>query len=335
MRVRSRWSAASVAAAALTLSATACSAQESQSAGGEQSSWQPTQDVVLTVPFGAGGGTDTMARAIARGLEEVRPNINIVVQNRSGGHGATGYTHVYQQKGDPHQLVAVSGSLPIVPLTTEVPYEGKDFTMIGQVSEHVGLLAAPSGEFGGLQDFVRAASQEQQVLALGSGRLSIFGLMAAAVEKQTDSRFQYVAYDTGSSAVNSLVAGDADVALTSPEHAASFIDAGKVDGLALLTDERIQSAPLKGVPTAQEQGINVVFAGARGLAAAPGLTKEQQQYWVKAFSDWLDTSSYEQYIEKTGSLAKPGLAKQMRESTQSFKESADELIKFARKTQQQ
>ena len=37
--------------------------------GGGGSGWEPTQDVVMIVPFEAGGGSDILGRAMASGME--------------------------------------------------------------------------------------------------------------------------------------------------------------------------------------------------------------------------------------------------------------------------
>lgn len=267
--------------------------------------WEPEGRVTMIVPFDAGGGTDTMGRAIASGLEEVRPGLEVVVENRPGAGGATGYTYVAQREGDPLTLVTVESGVVTGPLVTDVDFDYSDFTSIGQVSEHVSIVAAQAGRFEDLQDAMTQGESSPLVLAMAGGQQSIFSMMATSLEEATSTDFDRVGFDTGSEAIRAVIAGDADLAVVSPEHATEFIRAEDVDGLGVLTDSRIDIGVLTEVPTAKEQGIEAVFAGVRGLSAAPGLSGAEATYWREAFMAWTETDSYDKYIESTESLAMP------------------------------
>src|SRR5690606_40673937 len=53
----------------------------------------PNRPVQMTVPWAAGGGTDTVARILAAGLEkELGQPVNVV--NRTGGNGMTGHSAI-------------------------------------------------------------------------------------------------------------------------------------------------------------------------------------------------------------------------------------------------
>lgn len=294
---------------------------------GEQETWEPTRDVTMTVPFGAGGGTDTMARAIADGLESVRPGLEIAVVNREGGSGSQGYAHAWQQQGDPHELLAVESTVVTVPLLTEVPFGWSDFTPIGQVSDHVAMIAAQSGEYDGQSDLIDSAANEPVTMSVSGGPLGLQAMSVSFLQLNTGAQFREPNFGTGSEAINTLVAGDVDAAIASPEHAAPFIQDGELEGLAVLTDERIPFGVLEQVPTAKEQGVDVVFTGIRGLFAAPEITDAQRQYWVDAFNDWTDSPSYEKYIENTQSVANAAGPKQFIENIEQFEEKAQQAAK--------
>ncbi|MGH3329574.1 MAG: tripartite tricarboxylate transporter substrate binding protein, partial [Streptomycetales bacterium] len=59
----------------------------------------------MVVPFSPGGGSDIFGRAMAKGIEEVRPGVNVTVENRPSGNGAVGYSYVFAREGDGHYLV--------------------------------------------------------------------------------------------------------------------------------------------------------------------------------------------------------------------------------------
>ena len=52
-----------------------------------QADWEPKGPIKLWIGFGAGGGTDTQARALAGELEKAR-GWRIIPENKAGGGGA-------------------------------------------------------------------------------------------------------------------------------------------------------------------------------------------------------------------------------------------------------
>jgi len=91
----------------------------------------PDKPITFVVPFSAGGGSDVMARAIAKVFqdEKLLPQ-PLVVENRPGGSGAVGYAYVARRVGDPYIIATVSSSFWTTPLTAESPVNHEDFTPI-------------------------------------------------------------------------------------------------------------------------------------------------------------------------------------------------------------
>src|SRR5690606_37936033 len=61
----------------------------------------PSRDIEMIIPFGVGGGSDTLARTIASVIGEMGLlPVQILPENRPGGSGAVGYGYVGQQQGN-------------------------------------------------------------------------------------------------------------------------------------------------------------------------------------------------------------------------------------------
>lgn len=95
----------------------------------------PARTIELTIPAGAGGGTDTSARKLAILLEEML-GTSIAVLNVGGGGGSVGASQFMQAKPDGYALFATWNSpLTTVPQVQDVAYSLDSFTPIASTSE--------------------------------------------------------------------------------------------------------------------------------------------------------------------------------------------------------
>ena len=78
-----------------------------------QSSY-PERPIRLIVPFSAGGGTDVVARAFAKGLSE-RLTQPVVVDNRAGAGSTIGTDAVAKSAADGYTLLFASAAYSFAP----------------------------------------------------------------------------------------------------------------------------------------------------------------------------------------------------------------------------
>jgi tripartite-type tricarboxylate transporter receptor subunit TctC len=78
---------------------------------GENASWAayPERAIDIIVPFGAGGGSDTAARAVVEGMKPLLKH-GVVVTNMPGGGATKGMLYVTQQPADGYTILAVTTS---------------------------------------------------------------------------------------------------------------------------------------------------------------------------------------------------------------------------------
>ena len=95
--------ASSAVLAALPLSAVAQGAAD-----------YPSKPIELVVPFGAGGGTDTLARVVAEAAKKHSPQpINVL--NKPGATGGIGLSEVVAAKPDGYKIAMVTVEMAIIP----------------------------------------------------------------------------------------------------------------------------------------------------------------------------------------------------------------------------
>jgi putative tricarboxylic transport membrane protein len=265
--------------------------------GGGGAGWEPTRNVVMIVPFEAGGGSDILGRAMASGMEGVREGVNITVENRPSGSGAVGYAYLLEQQGDPHFLLATETTAVALPITTETPWTWEDFTPIAQIAEDATLMIVPQGsEFGSLQDVLDAAEQERLTVGV-AGATGLDTIVFSLVGRQEGVEFERVVFESGGEIVNAMLGGDIHLASLNPGEVIGQIESGDLKPLVAFAEERYEEEPLSSVPTAREEGVDVSFTQFRGALGPGGIAPEEREYWADALVAWTKTQNYKKYID--------------------------------------
>ncbi len=142
----------------------------------------PERAIELTIPAGAGGGTDTSARKLAILLEE-KLGTSIAILNVGGGGGSVGASQFMQAKPDGYSLFATWNSpITTVPQVQNVAYSLDSFTPIASTSETAYTLCVKA-------DFPAATGEEFLAeLAANPGKYTygndgIGGTMQLAAER--------------------------------------------------------------------------------------------------------------------------------------------------------
>lgn len=293
--MKSRITAAAIAAVSIAALAGCSSAAGQPADEGAEGAFQPS-DVRMIVPFAAGGGSDVSGRAIASGLEDAT-GATITVENREGGSGAVGYSYFLAQEGNGNYLLASETALLALPLTTEVDFDYTSFTPIMKLGDDYTLMVVPAdSEFETCTDVVDAARSDGVVAAV-SGAVSLDEVVFTLIEEQEGVEFDRVPFEGGSEVIAGLLGGQVEVGSLNPSEVLGQLQSGDLRALCALSDERYEYEELADVPTAIEQGIDVSFAQFRGFIAPGGISDDAREYWIDAAKAFAETDAYTAYIE--------------------------------------
>lgn len=236
----------------------------------------PAKPVKIIVPFGAGGGTDTMARVIADGLQKTLHQ-PFVVDNKPGAGGNIGMDVVAKAPNDGHTLLMVTNNIAINPsLYEKVNYHPvKDFAPIGLVgSSPVAISVHSSLKIRTLADLVKYAKANPGKLSYTSCGSGTPQHLAAELLAQTAKiEMMHVPYKGCAAAVADHLTGLVPVSFSTIAILAPHIKTGKIAGVAVTGSSRSAYAP--DMPTVSEAinlpgyGIDVWF----GLFAPAGTPK--------------------------------------------------------------
>jgi tripartite-type tricarboxylate transporter receptor subunit TctC len=259
--------AAAALAAALVLP-TAASAQT-----------YPDKPIRLVVPFSAGGGADTIARVIAKGLA-AQAGQPVVVDNKPGAEGIIAAQEVMRSAPDGYTFMLGSNTAMVaVPaLRPNPPYDPfTAFTPLTSAGEFSMFLAvSPALPSGSLKEFLDHVAANPGKYNSGSSNsaseLAMLQLLATRGIKVVNVR-----YKGDAQAMTDLVGGQIEMMFSTGTLVPGFAKDRKIRPLVTLLPER--SPLLPEVPTAAELGLGAVtiapWAGFFGPAKMPPAIAER------------------------------------------------------------
>jgi tripartite-type tricarboxylate transporter receptor subunit TctC len=231
---------------------------------GAQAQDYPTQPVRFVVPYAAGGGTDAMARILAKGLE-TRLGQPFLVENRAGSGTTLGAGFVAKATPDGYTiLLGTSSTYAIaVSLYKSIPYDPtRDFAPIALVAQVPFVLVVhPSLPVHSVMDLVRYAKANPGLNYASGGVGSQHHVNGELFRTLAGIDIRNVSYRGGGPAVQDVVAGHVKVMFADVGGSAhGLIREGKLRALAVTTAMRIATMP--DMPTMQEAGIKDYEANA-------------------------------------------------------------------------
>ncbi|WP_280571130.1 tripartite tricarboxylate transporter substrate-binding protein, partial [Chromohalobacter sp. 296-RDG] len=113
------------------------------------------------------------------------------------------------------------------------------------------------------------------------------------------SKVKYLAYEGGGEALTQVVGEHADVFSGDISEAKGFRESGDLRILALLADERLED-DLSDIPTAKEQGIDVIAPNWRGFYIPPNVSDEAKQFWTSTIQELAESKEWKQAMESNG-----------------------------------
>jgi tripartite-type tricarboxylate transporter receptor subunit TctC len=236
----------------------------------------PNKAVTIVVPFGAGGGTDTMARVIADGLNKSLQQ-PFVVENKPGAGGNLGMAAVAKAPKDGYTLLMVTNNIAINPsLYKNVNFHPtKDFEPIAVVgSSPVAISVHPSLKINSLPDLVKYAKANPGKLSYAScGAGTPQHLAAELLAQMANIDMVHVGYKGCAGSLPDHLSGLVPVSFSTIAIMAPHVKSGKLKGIAVTGSSR--SAHTPDLPTVAEAlnlpgyAIDVWF----GLFAPAGTPK--------------------------------------------------------------
>lgn len=237
----------------------------------------PERPVTITIGFGAGGASDTVARIYSAKMAE-HLGEQVIVENRPGNSTNIAALAVRESDPDGYTLFMAGNSNAVNPaLRDDVPIDIlNDFDPIALFASVPNILAVPpSLGVETVPELIELATDSPDGLFFGSSGIgSVSHLAGEFLKAQTGANLVHVPFQGSAAAMNDLLSGAIDLMFVARSTVEPHVEAGNLVALASSTAER--PLGLEDLPTVSEAGIDGFEAKIWFGIVAPAGTPEDR-----------------------------------------------------------
>ncbi|UFN49944.1 tripartite tricarboxylate transporter substrate binding protein [Roseomonas sp. OT10] len=236
----------------------------------------PDGPLTLIIPWTAGGGTDTIGRALAPVMGELL-GTTVTVLNRPGGNGVVGHMQIRQSPHDGLTFGVIGPQLVAAPLLGPTPVTWQDLQPLAMLKADV-LSVTVGGRtpWRTLPELLAFARANPEAVRMGNtGQGSSVHIAVLELEKKAGIALTHVPYAGAAPVVRDMLGGHLDATMASAVELRGQVASGDLRMLAVTGRERHRLFPE--VPTAAEQGLDVVVSNWSGLALPKGVPEPIQR----------------------------------------------------------
>ncbi len=258
----------------------------------------PAKDITLICPWAAGGGTDTLSRALVKNAKQYL-GVNVNVVNKTGGMGAVGMGDVANAKPDGYTVCMLTTQLSTYRLMGLADLSYRNFDLLMLLNRSVGVIAVKADAqwktMKELMDYAKANPGKLTVGHTGAG--GAWHLAMASLATANNVEFTYVPFDGAAPSRTALLGGHVDVVPAGVDELLQLYQSGQIRVLAIAADERHPAMP--DVPTYAEAGFpSDPISDWRGLGAPKGLPPEVRETLEKGFKQCFDDPDFKKLAEE-------------------------------------
>jgi len=250
----------------------------------------PSRPITFIVPFGAGGGTDIIARAVSEDLSRALKQ-PIVVEPRPGANGAIGSALVARAAPDGYTLLFTAQSTySLNPnLMKEPPYDQlKDLVPVASIGRSPWMLAVPmASEFKTAADVIAYGKANPGKLSFAYWQSSVL-VTGETFGQLSGIQMRKVPYKGQVEATTDFLGGRLPILFTDTAGARPQVDAGTMRVLAVTGAKRSSLFP--DVPTMREAGLDIVTDSMIAVFAPAGTPRPIQERLNSELSKIIETS---------------------------------------------
>ncbi|HET8576487.1 MAG TPA: tripartite tricarboxylate transporter substrate binding protein [Methylomirabilota bacterium] len=253
----------------------------------------PSRPIDFIVPWGTGGGADSMAREVGS-LSQPFLGVALPVSNVPGASGNTGLAQILAGNADGYTIaVYIADTLATIP-TGLARHKVDDFAWIArtEVADSF-LFVKTEGPFKTIQELFRHAQERPGQLRVAStGFGSVDDVTVRYLEKK-GYKMTTVPYPKPGERYAATLGGHAEVLYEQAGDIQQYLSAGQLRPLIIFARKRHPAFP--DVPASAELGLDITLPQFRGIVAKRGTPADRVQTLAAGFKKAMDTPQWKKF----------------------------------------
>ena len=242
----------------------------------------PCSTAKLIVPWKSGGGTQVIFAIFENTINKqgAKPRIQVVTIPGQGGN--KGAKEAMRSKPDGCTLFAIHQSAITSYLNGRFDFTISAFDYVALLTSTPDIIGANGKQpWNNMEELLAAARAAPGTLLTGATFGSTSQFMWLLLEDLTGVKFKYVPYEGTRERMTALLSEAIQLGTINVASGRKYIESGDLKALGIADDKRSDQIP--GILTLKEQGIDMVFALARGIVAPKGMPKDKIDHWASVF----------------------------------------------------
>jgi tripartite-type tricarboxylate transporter receptor subunit TctC len=249
----------------------------------KQAAKYPVKNINVICPWGAGGGTDALLRALCNAVEKDL-GVKLIVSNVTGGGGATGHAAIVTAQPDGYNMGMITFELTTLEAQGLIPFKHSDLDPMIRVNMDAAVIAVRvEAPYNTAQEFINYAKANPNSITVGNPAVGgAWNISAARLAEVAGIQVKHIPFEGTAEAVTALVGGHINAVVASVAEVQSQVKAGELKVIGVMDEKR--SDVLPDAKTFKEQGINVISGTWRGLALPLKVPEAEKKTLVDGFT---------------------------------------------------
>lgn len=260
----------------------------------------PVKTVTMVMQSSPGSGGDLFLRGVAQHLSKY-VDANFAVENVTGGSGAKAMAFTAKAPADGSTLMGVSPTYINTSIISKPPVTYSDLQPVVRLFlDPVIVVVKGDSRFKTLADVVAEAKAKPMGVKVAVGEPGgLEGQTMVELMNKTGTKVAVISHDGGGDALLSVLNGTADLGIGEVAELKGQLDSGELRPIATYSEARINGYP--DLPTAREQGIDMVIRKFRGIIAQKDISPEAVKALEAAVPKLLEDKEFKEWYSQ-GSL---------------------------------